>query len=247
MNIDDAKRLLAACAAFDNRQPSLIAARAWAKALEKVPLDQDAFDAVARYYGTEPARPGERLWIQPADVIHHRNAIQRERLANFIYEPEPDESLPGRMFVRRYRQLRDAVASGRVPGPLEAPALSGGPHPSVVKGLEDKELDLGKVGRAVPGEVAEVKRPGPLGQECPQCGALIGRPCRIGSLGKERRPHPVRVENAERAAKGLPPVDLEARRAEQEAEAERRREVSRRALEALREREAAAPSVGEAS
>lgn len=240
MNIDDAKRLLAACAAFDNRQPSLIAARAWAAALKHVPLDQDAFDAVARYYGTEPAKPGERLWIQPADVVHHRKVIRAERLENFVYEPGPDELLPGRMFVQRYRQRLDAVASGRVPAPTGAPALSGGPHPAVADAL-----DLENVGRKVPGEEPKVKRPGPLGQECPDCQAPVGRPCRIGTMGKERRrPHRARVENAERAGKGLPPVDVEARRREQEAEAERRREVSRLALVRLQEREAAAPPAG---
>lgn len=238
MNLDDAKRLLAACAAFDNRQPSLIAARAWAAALKHIPLDQDAFDAVARYYGTEPAKPGERLWIQPADVVHHRKVIRSERLENFVFESTSDDDDP--FYLARYRQQLDAVASGRVPAPSTAPALSGGPHPAVADAL-----NLENVGQKVPGEEPKVKRPGPLGQECPDCQAPVGRPCRVGTLGKERRrPHPVRVENAERAGKGLPPVDLEARRREQEAEAERRREVSRLALVRLQEREAASPPAG---
>ena len=68
MTPDDAARLLAACAAFDNRQPSEMAKRAWATALNDVPLDQDCFDAVAAFYGTPPQDPNQRLWIQPHNV-----------------------------------------------------------------------------------------------------------------------------------------------------------------------------------
>lgn len=234
MTPDEAQKLLAACAAFDNRQPSQIAKRAWAKALHDVPLDQDAFDAVASYYGTPP-KPGERLWIQPGDVRAHRKLIREERLANFVFESDSDDD--DRFYLARYRAQLDAVASGREPPPSEAPALTGGPHPSVAKAL-----DLDQVGREVPDAVAEVKRQGPLGQECPECAAPIGRPCRIGSLGKERRkPHRVRVENARRAAAGLPPVDMAALRDRQEAEFEQKRAASRQALEDLARRSAAEP------
>lgn len=50
---------------------------------------------------------------------------------------------------------------------------------------------LAGVGREIPDEVATVRRPGPLGIECPTCGAPIGRPCRMDS-GRERAPHSAR-------------------------------------------------------
>jgi hypothetical protein len=51
---------------------------------------------------------------------------------------------------------------------------------------------LAGVGREIPPEVAAVKRPGPLGTECPNCSAAIGRPCRTPG-GKERTPHSARL------------------------------------------------------
>jgi hypothetical protein len=240
VNVDDAKRLLAACAAFDNRQPSLIAARAWSASLRDMPLDQDAFDAVARYYGTPPAKPGERLWIQPGDVVAHRKDIRRERLANFVFESNSDDDDP--FWLARYRAQLDAVASGHIPGPSQAPALEGGPHPSVAPELKN-------VGREVPDEVASVRRAGPLGQHCPVCDAPAGRPCRIGTSGRERRrAHDVRVENAKRAANGLPPVDLAAREAAKQDEIAKRRAASAQALKAYQARAEATPREdGEAS
>jgi hypothetical protein len=209
MTPDDAAKLLAACAAFDNRQPSEIAKRAWARALNKIPLDDDCFEAVARFYGT-PAKDGQRLWIQPADVITHRNIIRAERLENFVYEPPPGLNDPD--FIKRLRGQQYAVGSGTRPAPSKAPALTGGPHPKL------KET-LALIGRDVPGEddeVARVRRSGPLGIECPKCAAPIGRPCRTPS-GKERAVHPAR-----RGEGSDPTVEA--------AEIERRRAASARHL-----------------
>lgn len=211
MTPDDAQKLLAACAAFDNRQPSQIAKRAWATALKDVPLDQDCFDAVARFYGTPPKEAGQRLWIQPHDVRTHRRIIRGERLENFIYEPPPGDDDPH--YLQRLRGQQNAIGGGAVAGPSDAPALTGGPHPSVAK-------KLAAIGRTVPdvddGEVATVRRPGPLGIECPKCSAAIGRPCRTPG-GKEREVHPARRGEASDPA------------AEQ-AEMERRKAASARHL-----------------
>lgn len=210
MTPDDAARLLAACSAFDNRQPSEIAKRAWASALRNIPLDEDCFDAVARYYAT-PAKDGQRLWVQPADVITHRNAIRKERLENFVYEPPAGPDDPD--YLKRLRGQQYAVGAGHTPAPTTAPALTGGPVKAVAKALAG-------IGREVPDEddpeVAAVRRPGPLGIECPKCSAPIGRPCRLSS-GKERAPH---------AARRGETTDPET----EAAEIERRREASRRAL-----------------
>jgi hypothetical protein len=178
---DDAARLLAACAAFDNRQPSEVAKRAWSRSLATIPLDDDCFEAVARYYAT-PAKDGTRLWIQPADVIKHRAALRSERLETFVYEPPA--SLDDPNYLRRLRGQQYAVGSGTAPAPSQAPALTGGPAKEVAKYLEG-------VGRDIPEDITAVRRPGPLGIECPKCNAAIGRPCRTPG-GKERAIHPAR-------------------------------------------------------
>lgn len=182
MTPDEAQQLLAACAAFDNRQPSVVAKRAWARALAKVPFDDDCIEAVARYYAT-PAKDGARLWIQPADVIKNRAIVRGERLETFVYEP-PAGQLNDPDYIKRLRDQQYAVGSGTVPAPAHAPALTGGPHKSVAD-------HLAGIGRNVPDDVAAVRRPGPLGIECPKCSAPIGRPCRTPG-GKERSIHPAR-------------------------------------------------------
>ena len=203
MTPDDAKQLLGACAAFDNRQPSLIAARAWATSLKDLPLDQDCFDAVARYYGTPPKEAGQRLWIQPHDVRSHRDILRKERLENFVYEGNPDET-PAQYLANLRRSMK-AVASGQVPAPTEIPALEGSFHPNVLQRLKN-EFDFDGVGRQVPGEddvVAEVRRSGPLGIECPvpACAAPIGRPCKSALRSRASKViHPAR----RRAAQGQP-------------------------------------------
>ncbi|MFF2940839.1 hypothetical protein ACFVSQ_13445 [Streptomyces niveus] len=187
MNPDEAQKLLAACAAFDNRQPSQIAKRAWATALKDVPLDQDAFDAVARFYGTPPKETGQRLWIQPHDVRTWRKVIRAERLENFTYDGDPDET-PQQYLARLRRQI-GATAAGEIPAAANAPALEGGPHWSVAKELED-------VGQKVPpGEEAAtaIRRAGPLGIVCPICQAAIGRPCKSALRNRASKViHPAR-------------------------------------------------------
>lgn len=91
MDKADAAQLLGYCAAFDNRTVGRVDATAWAAALRDVPCDGDALDAVARYYGTAPERPGERLWIQPHHVRAGRLAIRKERLGDTLpaYVPLP--------------------------------------------------------------------------------------------------------------------------------------------------------------
>ncbi|MFE9127037.1 hypothetical protein ACFYOF_16730 [Streptomyces sp. NPDC007148] len=191
MTPDDAAKLLAACAAFDNRQPSQIARRAWARALHDVPLDDDCFDAVARFYGTPP-KDGQRLWIQPHDVRTHRAALRAERLANFVYTPPTGDTDPH--YIQRLRGQQHAVGSGSIPAPTTAPALEGGPHPTVVE-------QLAAIGRPVPTEDGttteprSIRRPGPLGRECPKCKAPIGRPCRLPDGDPRHTPHGARADD----------------------------------------------------
>jgi hypothetical protein len=191
MNATEAAALLAHCSGFDNRQPSVAAAKSWAAALHDVPFDQDARDAVAAYYTTPPQNPNERLWILPHHVKTLRTKIRSARLENFQYEPVPNET-PAE-FLARYKGQVQAIASGRVAAPTGQPMLEGGPSKQFVAELEARGWS---VGQDVPDEntveaelVDTVRRSGPLGIECPveACRAAIGRPCK-GPGGSEKQP-----------------------------------------------------------
>lgn len=233
MTPDDAARLLAACAAFDNRQPSEMAKRAWATALVDVPLDQDCFDAVAAFYGTPPQDPNQKLWIQPHNVRTLRTKIRNARLENFQYEPLPDETTAE--YLARYRGQVQAIASGRIAAPTGRLALEGGPSREFMAELEARGWDGN---RTVPGEdddepaaelIDTVRRTGPLGIVCPMCAAEIGHPCKSSHATKKHplgkplaKPHTARL----RAASGEPQQTPEQRAAEEE----RIRAASARAL-----------------
>ncbi|MFJ7067524.1 hypothetical protein [Streptomyces sp. NPDC101115] len=192
MKKSEAARLLAHAAAFDNRTVGEVDATAWAAALYDVPLDDDANAAVARYYGTPPEREGDRKWLQPHHVRSGRLAIRKERLGTTLpgYMPPP-ELETGAQFVARRRQQIDDVASGRAPArpvPLDGPMsrqMRDGLAERGWGGLDD-DRGLAAVGRKVTREpedqtaalIRTVRRPGPLGIECPQCGAAMGHPCK---------------------------------------------------------------------
>lgn len=225
MNPREAAELLGHCSAFDNRKPSAAAAVAWAAALPDVPLDPDAKSAVASYYTTAPKDPDAKLWIMPHHVRTLRSKLRSARLENFQYEPITGES--PLEYLARYRGQVQAIASGRVAGPTGRPELTGGPNLEVARMLEG-------VGRSVPDSDEEallesVRRSGPLGIECPQCSAAIGRPCKTpgGSsrqpMGRPRmNPHSVRVD----AAQGRPVAGP----AERKLEEDRARAASAAAL-----------------
>ncbi|MEU6990310.1 hypothetical protein ABZ953_06565 [Streptomyces sp. NPDC046465] len=193
MNADEAAELLAHCSGFDNRQPSVAAAKSWAAALPDLPFDHDTRAAVAAYYTTPPKDPDAKLWILPHHVRTLRSKIRSARLENFQYEPLPDETVPE--YLVRYKGQVQAIASGRVAGPSSAPMLEGGPARGFTAELEARGWN---VGRDVPDSDEEpveaelidsVRRSGPLGVECPveQCQAAIGRPCK-GPGGSEKQP-----------------------------------------------------------
>lgn len=220
MNPEEAAELLAHCSGYDNRTPSVAAAKSWAAALYDLPLDQDTRNAVAAYYSTPPQNPSDKLWILPHHVRTLRSKIRSARLENFQYEPIGDETVGE--FMARYRGQVQAIASGARPAPSGRPALEGGPSKAFVQELEARGWEGN---RTVPDSdeaaVADtVRRAGPLGVQCPTCGAALGRPCKTPGgtrkhvLGRPRpKPHSAR----QRAAQGVPEQTADQRAAAEQA------------------------------
>lgn len=208
MTPDEAARLLAACAAFDNRQPSEIAKQAWAAALRDLPLDNDTFDAVARFYSA-PTVPGEtgRRWIEPHHVRTWRTKIREERLGATIpaYEPPPVPET-GADFITRRRAQLTAIADGHETA-IPVGELTGGPHPRVA-------AQLATVGRDIPTEdkpympagfreeVGMQTRPPELSVPCPKdgCRAPARQPCKTPHGRRRTEPHSARREAAQNQA-----------------------------------------------
>lgn len=224
MNPREAAELLGHCAAFDNRKPSQGAALAWAAALHNVPLDADAKAAVASYYTTAPKDPDGKLWILPHHIRTLRSKIRSKRLENFQYEPLPNET-PAE-YIARYRGQVQAIASGRVAPPSGRLALEGGPTKAFMRELEargwegNRRVSDSDEDAAAAELIDTVRRVGPLGVQCPACGAAMGSPCKTpgGSekrpLGKPRpKPHSARL----RAARGVPELTEQQRAAEEQA------------------------------
>ncbi len=182
----------------------------------------DAWHDVLADYALVDARAAaaavarKQPFVSPAEIITEIRRQRAERAADFqgpglsadIPDADPDD-IPA--YLSALRGLRTRAADGL---PTRRRPVA--------------EL-LAGVGREVPPEIAAVKRPGPLGTDCPNCGAAIGRPCRTPG-GSERAPHAARIGGADPAV--------------EQAEIERRRNASRRHLAALPEGTVIEPNDG---
>lgn len=214
IDYEQAGELLGLAAARDQRTVGEADVHAWYDDLNAAGITyDDARAALTRFYVAQgDLRPEDRFRATTPDVIHHARAVRCERLANFAYEPPPGDADPH--YLARLRGQLAAIAGGYVPAPPDAPALEGGPHPRVV-------AELAGIGRAIPepdreqaAAINQIRRPGPLGIDCPTCHAPIGRPCKTRLRKNTPRPHGAR----RRIAAGQPaatetPAEIEQRRA----------------------------------
>lgn len=233
ISYEEAGRLLGLAAARDQRIVGDADILAWHSDLNAAHIAyQDADAALTRFYAIEMAglEPEARRRVTTPDVIGIARKIRAERLANFVYDPPPGDEDPA--YLARLRLQIAKTADGRTPALTEHPSLEGGPHPDVLKALA-------QVGRSTPdveGEdpVAEVRRAGPLGIQCPICQAAIGRPCKIGGFDEKRPPRELRKPHAarDRVANGGP-AQLESPEV-----IEQRRAASMAKLQELADREA---------
>lgn len=162
--------LLALAAAFDRRTLGKTDVLAWHTVLTDIDYEA-AKQAVTQHYATETR------WIMPADIrtaVHTTRAntaadYQGPGLPAEIPDADPDD---WRAYLAAIRQQRIRAAEGLTTRRPIAELVAATVHP-------------------VPPEVEDVKRPGPLGRECPSCHAPIGRPCRTPG-GADRTPHTAR-------------------------------------------------------
>lgn len=213
INFEQIGLLLGLAAARDQRTTGDADALAWHADLNTAGINYaTASAALSRFYVDQAAlHVDQRYRATTPDIIAIARKIRAERLEGFVYEPPPGDSDPH--YLERLRTQRAAVADGLREADPTRRAIETNPRAM--------EAITAGIGRAVPDEVAAVKRPGPLGVECPKCRAPIGRPCRLPG-GNERPAHPVRVA----AAGGGTPESTE----QQQAEIERRRAISRNAV-----------------
>lgn len=206
-------QLLGLAAARDQRTTGDADTLAWHADLNTAGITYAAAStALSRFYVDQAALPvDQRYRATTPDIIAISRKIRAERLANFVYDPPPGDEDPH--YLTRLRGQIAATADGtRNPEPPRTP-IDAQPRPIAAL--------LPGVGRDIPDAIAAVKRPGPLGIECPKCHAPTGRPCRLPG-GNERPPHPARTT----AAGGGNPEPS----AQQQAEIERRRAISRHAV-----------------
>ncbi|MGW1840806.1 zinc finger domain-containing protein [Streptomyces sp. NPDC002067] len=155
---------------FDEYTPD-----AWHDVLGKYPLDE-ARAAAARCAAARP-------WVSPAEIIA---AIHQER-------SDRDRDLQG---PGQYAEIPDADPDD-VPAYLTALR---GQRRRAAEGVQlaarpVAQLTTGAT-RTIPNTDPDViRRPGPLGIECPRCHAPIGRSCRTSLRGRRRStPHSDRTD-----------------------------------------------------
>lgn len=120
MTPQEASKVLAKAAAYDNRQPDQAAALAWSEALDRdLPLP-DALRIVSEHY------QDERAWIMPADINRRWRTLGKTRLANAERRglPEaPDDVVdnPRAWLTWKRTQIR-AIKAGATPAQAQAQA-----------------------------------------------------------------------------------------------------------------------------
>ena len=138
MNPTEAAQLLAHAAAFDNRKPSAAASQAWSAALHDVPLDDDAYAAVARYYGVEDPQASGQRWMQPHHVRTHRKTLREARIAATPL-PAPDAAMGEAGYRRALREMVRRIGDGKMP--FRAIEAGGGTQPNKEYREERDKLD----------------------------------------------------------------------------------------------------------
>jgi len=150
----------------------------------------DAKLALAKYYAEVWPRqdPRHRFRATAPVLIEIVGDIRKQRheKANFVYEPDPDET--GAEYARRKQAQLRAVGDGHVPAHSTA-ELSPRPVAALVAGVASV--------RALPAEIADAlapRRTGPRSVRCPRCSAAPRVLCANGNGKPMNAPHPARID-----------------------------------------------------
>jgi hypothetical protein len=159
MSPADAGKLLLYASAFDNRQPSEAAARAWADVLDGRVTLLDAKTAIGAHYAKT------RDWIMPADINTAVLAMRRTRL-DHMETPQPPVVLAGdpAREIPWTREYRRAIGDG-----------------ADVEAATRRACDA--IGIATPAQIDAVPRPDAVKQLM----AAHGGGCRCGCLTRPVR------------------------------------------------------------
>ncbi|MFE7128918.1 hypothetical protein [Streptomyces sp. NPDC057617] len=187
----------------------------------------DVWGEILKPYNPDEAREAviavarRQRFVSPAEIVTEIRERRAERiaLANPVYDGNPNET--GAESGQSMRALIRAAADGQTP-PQAIAASVGHGRPELTSGTPTTgraAAVLASVGKALPRVREGVVNPRAV--PCRACQALPGTSCT--TRGRRRADvHPARLDDARRAAAGLPPVDP----AEDAREIERRRAAS---------------------
>ncbi|MFI0530276.1 hypothetical protein ACH3XX_09530 [Streptomyces scabiei] len=177
----------------------------------------DVWGDVLAPYALDEARAAvvtvasRQAFVAPAEIVTEIKARRAERieLANIVYDGDPAET--GAESAAAIREIIRAAGDGltgptsigRSLGTAERPALPPGADHGPYEGRA-------AAARAAIGKMSANRDASkdPRGRACRRCGAAPGSSCTTG--GRRRRDvHPIRLEDTQRAAAGLPLADLD--------------------------------------
>ncbi|MEV8600483.1 hypothetical protein AB0465_11455 [Streptomyces griseoviridis] len=148
-------------------------------------------------------------FVSPAEIVTEIKARRAERiaLANVVYDGDHTET--GAESATAIRQILRAAGDGLLGPTSITNALGAGDRLALPPGADHGPYE----GRAAAARAAIGKMPStrdatkdPRGRACRRCGAAPGSSCTTS--GQRRRDvHPVRLEDTQRAAAGLPLLD----------------------------------------
>ncbi|MFM9602723.1 hypothetical protein [Streptomyces turgidiscabies] len=179
----------------------------WGDVLAPYALDE-ARAAVVTVASRQP-------FVAPAEIITEIKARRAERieLANVVYDGDPSET--GAESAAAIREIIRAAGDG-----LTGPNSIGRSLGTAERLALPPGDDHGPYsGRAAAARAAIGKMPAgrdtskdPRGRACRRCGAPAGSSCTAGKR-RLKDPHPIRLEDTQRAAAGLPLLDPDAEEA----------------------------------
>ncbi|MBE4783951.1 hypothetical protein [Streptomyces caniscabiei] len=175
----------------------------------------DVWGEILAPYAVDEARAAviavarRKPFVSPAEIVTEIRERRAERieLANVVYDGDPTET--GADSAASVRALIQAAADGLTGPQSIGRSLGTAERPALPPGADHGPYE----GRAAAARAAIGKMPAnrdttkdPRGRACRRCGAAPGSSCTTN--GRRRRDvHPIRLEDTQRAAAGLPLLD----------------------------------------